>query len=80
MPDFKYREYLFTSDDKWFDILYSARVPAPVTGVYPCDGCEAEVVATQGQSLPDRETHPHKPQQGAVSWRLVAKTRPPRIT
>lgn len=67
--------YRRTSDIKQslsrdFDTLHRPQAKTPLSGIYRCNGCKAEIVSVEGKPFP--AAHTGRTDGHEISWRLVA--------
>jgi hypothetical protein len=63
-------------DNESFDEVHHPGAIVPWSGIYRCQGCGQEVVHTIERPLPQQDHHQHKPEQGAIRWRLIVTDSP----
>lgn len=71
MALFKFNSFLQPSQDKAFDQVHQPGEVTPHAGIYRCETCGHEIVATQMQALPSEPHGAHRPSRGPIYWRLV---------
>lgn len=71
MANYKYAKFLSAIDGREFDIVYSPSTPAPLSGIYRCEGCGREAVSTKGHHLPPQDHHQHTLAQGKIRWQPI---------
>ena len=71
MALYKYGKFLSKSDDQTFETFTPPGHPAPLSGIYRCEGCGRECSSTEGLTMPPQNHHQHTSSQGAIRWRLI---------
>jgi hypothetical protein len=71
MALYKYTQYLGTSTDAAFDVLYKPGATTPHSGIYRCEGCGHEIASNGGNPLPPQNHHQHNASQGTILWRMA---------
>ena len=56
-----------------FDDVHAADTPAPLSGIYRCEGCGRSVIARNGTPLPSAHHHTHDGTR-KVEWRLIVRS------
>ncbi len=56
-----------------FDDVHAADTPAPLSGVYRCEGCGRSIIARNGALLPSADHHAHSDAR-KVEWRLIVRS------
>lgn len=74
MAQCKSKDFVHLSNDPIFNETYSPGDPAPISGIYLCQGCPREIVALHGQPLPPNDHHQHKEGRKPVAWQLIVTT------
>jgi hypothetical protein len=68
---YKYAYFLVQSSNRQFDHVRPAGTKAFASGIFRCQGCGREVVASRGQQLPTTDHHEHPAEAGPVRWRVA---------
>ena len=71
---YKHPHLLNQSSNRRFDTVRGAGAKAPASGIFRCQGCGREVIASKGEPLPRLDHHQHPAQLGNVRWRLAVAT------
>ncbi len=69
----KYVRHLVVQTGSEFDDVHAADTPAPLSGVYRCEGCGRSIVARNGAPLPASDHHAHGDAR-KVEWRLIVRS------
>jgi hypothetical protein len=73
MADYKYSDFLESSQDDIFDKLYHPAATTPFSGIYRCHECGREVVSIVNRELPSQNHHQHAANAGPIRWRLIVR-------
>ena len=71
MANYKYANFLNVIAGREFDLVYGPSTPAPLSGIYRCEGCGHEAVSTKGNHLPPQNHHTHTVVQGKIRWQPI---------
>lgn len=71
MAQYKYVQYLNTSDNKVYDALYTPGQNCPNSGIYRCEACGDEIASNKDNPFPPQNNHQHKEGIGPIRWKLI---------
>jgi hypothetical protein len=63
--------YVRATTHESFDKVFTPGSDTPLSGIYRCVGCGAEVASNRGNPLPPQNHHQHGSSQGSIRWQMV---------
>jgi hypothetical protein len=76
MALYKYAQYLHDSDNRAFDLILCPDTATPISGIYRCMVCGAEIISEKSKILPSKGDHLHAEELGPIQWRLIVLPQP----
>lgn len=73
MAYYKHIKDLTVQSGSEFDDILAAGAPAPLSGLYRCEGCGRSLIARNGAPLPLNDHHTHMDAK-RIEWRLVVRS------